>query len=79
VVDVEFRVLAVNGGGVSMLARPQELVVLALSLAPKRIGGCKGEDMEEVCECCEGLRPRLRPGSAKDKEDCASAACGEAN
>jgi hypothetical protein len=47
VVDVEFRVLPTIGGGVSILARPQELVVDDRSLIPRRVGGCRGEDIED--------------------------------
>ena len=79
VVDIELRALPAVIGGVSMSCepRPKELVVEARSRILSRVGGCNGDDVEELRDRCESLRERLIPGSAKDKAALASATLGE--
>ena len=54
--------------------RPKEVVVDARSLIGRRIGGCSGDEFDEVRERCESLRKRFMPGWANDKEPFARAA-----
>lgn len=76
VVEIEFLPLAERGGGVSTSRelRPKLLIVEDLSRMSSRIGGCKGDEVVELCELC---RSNGCPGSAKERELSANAALGE--
>lgn len=71
VVDVEFLVLPDMSGGVSTEWRPrEELVVDARSLIPNRMGGCSGDDVDE-------LRERVEPRLTSSCPDCSASANGD--